>query len=514
MTEKAAKAERSLANTCAKLGITETGKRWLDLCLDPFKDLNMPTAGYPDSVTIPSVVQTIHDSYAVSVPASVSSGNNWDANIFIDQLYNNVSLYATPYDSRYQGLFLVGQGTGAYSRGGLLIRSGPAGSPLGIQTQTFGASFKQDVLGEGDVRLIGIGLEIHNTTSDLYKQGALVCYRVPDAPIQQLDINLLYDPGATSCVPTSQTAVQLIEVPTSASQAIDMPGSIQWEAKDGAYIVPVMSSPTNYPSTPEAIIPLDNDEVSGLTWAPKLTAFGVAKLMVPTDDVQNIVHGFSPSGCFLTGLSYQTTLQVNLTYYVEVFPTKSSVLRRSVQPAPGLDAKALDLYAHIIAQMPVGVEVNDNFLGAFISGIAQIARTAGSWLMGNMGNIAQGAQVVSNLASSINTNRGSVPARITRAVVDEVVEEVNSPAVRREMNRERSVVLSDQVTRKGNEIVVRASPNGITKTEYFPRGGNVSRNTSGTVGRTKIAREKKNRIIDNATKGYAGNRWIDNPKKK
>jgi len=515
MTDRAAKAERSLAKTCGKLGVTEVGKRWLDLCLDPFKDLNMPTAGYPDSVTLPSVVQTIHDSYSVSVPASVAPGAIWDTNIFIDQLYNNVPLVSTTVDYFQRFALATGQGATSYGRGGLVVRSGPAGLPLGITSTTFGASLKQDVLNEGDTRVIGIGLEIHNTTGELYKQGAIVCYRVPDAPIIDTQFNQVIDMGITPCISSSQNAVELIEVPISASQAIDMPGSLQWEAKDGAYIVPILSAPTNYPSSPEVIVPYERDEVSVATYYPKLSSTGVNKLVSLNGVYLNLVHGFSPSGCFLTGLSYQTTLQVNLTYYIEVFPTKSSVLRRSVQPAPGLDAKALDLYAHIIAHLPVGVEVNDNFLGAFISGIANIARTVGGFLGRNAGTISRGAALVSEIASNADSRRSQREetqaerfARMNPARVVEVIEEVNSPAIRRDM--ERAIVPAPRAQRPLEIVSVR--PNGEVRVSQAY--GGVSRNIGGTTRRTQKAQQKKNRMIDNATKGYAGNRWIDNPKKK
>jgi len=513
MTEKAAKAERSLANTCAKLGITETGKRWLDLCLDPFKDLNMPTAGYPDAVTIPSVVQTIHDSYSVAVPASVAAGANWDCNVFLDQLYNTQELNSVPFNPAVNLATRAGQGIVAYKRGGLVVRSGPAGSALAISSTTFGADLKQDVLNEGDTRLIGIGMEIHNTTGELYKQGALVCYRVPDAPVSDLTINLLEDYGLTACTPLAMPGVFLTDVPSTASEAIDLPGSLQWEAKDGAYIVPILTSPVNYPSEPEPLLPIEKEGSN--YYLPTLTSIGVQRVIQPFDDVSNLIHGFSTSGVYLTGLSYQTTLQVNLTYYVEVFPKITSVLRRSVQPAPGLDAKALDLYAHIVSHLPCGVEVNDNFLGAFIAGIARIASTVGRvvpTVMRGLGAVSDVANVIQGLGSS---DAGSRSLRAMRRE-DNAIEEVNSPAIIRDMNRAAIVpragpVVSDLITRNGKEIVTQVNRSGVTRTEFVP---SVNRNNGPSSVRTQKARDKKNRIIDNATKGYAGNRWIDNPKRK
>jgi hypothetical protein len=526
MTDRAAKAERSLAKTCSKLGITETGKRWLDLCLDPFKDINMPTAGYPDSVTIPSVVQTIHDSFSIAVPASVAPGANWDANIFIDQLYNAVQLYQTTFDASQSNMYQGTQAATPYQRGGLCVRSGPAGVALGTTSTTFASSFKQDVLAEGDVRLIGVGLEIHNTTGELYKQGALICYRIPDAPIQNLVVNQCVDNGATACIPLTEKAVELIEVPVTGSQAIDLPGSVQWEAKDGAYVVPVLSAPTNFPTTPEVVAPIEVDEVSAAYYYPKLSLSGAAKMVYLPNDTRNIIHSFSPTGVFLTGLSYQTTLQANLTYYVEVFPKKSSVLRRSVQPAPGLDAKALDLYAHIVAHMPVGVEVNDNFIGAFISGIANIARTVIPAIVRGAPMVLRGISTAGQIADLLTPMGGRNNAlsnlsgsnRFSNRE-EEIIEEVNSPAIIREnqraivqsapVNPRGGVIISDTLSRRGNETITQVNRNGVTRTTFQP---NVHRNNGTQSVRTQKARTKKNNIIDQATKGYAGNRWINNKK--
>lgn len=489
MTEKAAKAERSLANTCSKLGITDAGKRWLDLCLDPFKDLNMPTAGYPDAVTVPSVVQTIHDSYSVSVPVGVAAGGRWDANIFIDSLYNSVELVSTNYDAAQSYVNRVGQPATSYKRGGLVIRSAPSGTNLDVTTTTFGASLKQDVLNEGDIRVIGLGLEIHNTTEELHKAGALITYRVPDAPLTQTLVNNLENANVVACIPLSVMAVPLVELPYTASAAIDLPGSLQWEAKDGAYIVPILSSPTLYPEIAEALPPLTTDGVA--TYYPKLTASGAANLITFTQDIRNITHGFSTSGVYLTGLSYETSLQVNLTYYVEVFPKKDSVLRRSVQPATGLDARALDLYAHIVSHLPTGVEVNDNFLGAFISGIARIASGVATYapsIMRGIGLAGDLAGVVSGMANTSPSQSSMRQLSRTARATTEQIEEVDSPMVRRDARNSISPsngpVVSD-IIRSGKELVTQVNNRQVTRTEITPRRSNVHVNSGVVVSRTQ-----------------------------
>lgn len=506
MTEKAAKAERSLATTCAKYGISESGKRWLDLALDPFKDLNLPTAGYPDSVTVPSVVQTIHDSYSIAVPGGVPG--NWDCNIFIDSLYNSVDLYTTVQDLTQNSVFQAGQGATPYKRGGLIVRAGNANAALNTTTTVLGVSLKQDVLDQGDVRIIGMGLEIHNTTQELKKQGAIICYRVPDAPVQSRVITHLLDAAGSACISTAHEVLEMTIIPDTASATIDLPGSVQWEAKDGAYIVPVLAAPTNQPQTLKVLAPIVQTATS--PWYPLMTQVGVGKVINFSADNKNLLHGFSTSGCYLTGLSNETTLQVNLTYYVEVFPKITSVLRRSVQPAPGLDARALDLYAHIIAKLPVGVEVNDNFVGAFINGIAQIARTALPFLAKHASTIGQAAGFIGNMMMN--------PSRPKMQREDLEIEELDSPAVRADYNDKAIVpsngrIVSDQRVGR-NEIVTQVRPAQVVRTVIHRDNRNSMQNNGPRQARTQKARAKKNDMITQATRGYAGNRWIDNPKKK
>lgn len=511
MTEKAAKAENSIKTTCAKLGLSENGKRWFDLAVDPFKDLQMPTAGFPDNVTIPSVVQTIHESLVITNPASVPAGN-WDCNIFIDQLYNSVNLSQTTMTHGNSIAEQSSQIIGATNRGGLIVRSGSPGTPLDIRDTKFSLSLKQDVLSEGDVRVIAIGLEIHNTTAELQKQGSLICYRVPDAPVQNQVVTCVIDNGITACIPTGVDAVELLEVPYTASAAIDLPGSVQWEAKDGAYIVPVMSESENPPMTPRQLAVIADDTNAGQDYFSPMTVTGAAKIV--TVDAQNFKIPFSVSGCYLSGLSHETTLQVNLTYYVEIFPTKDSVLRRSVQPATGLDAQALCLYNHVISKLPTGVEVSDNFLGAFISGVARIAgtiarvvpsvvRTVGSVgnavsAIGNAMNFGMDAQSIGS-SIPVSTEVVTRPTHQRRREVPVIVEQSIVP-----YNPPKNVaVVSEQVRRsdRGNIVETRV---------IAPTRNSVSTNNGTRKQKTRIAQKKQNAAIRNASQGYAGNRWIDN----
>ena len=86
----------------------------------------------------------------------------------------------------------------------------------------------------------------------------------------------------------------------------------------------------------------------------------------------NAIVPITLSGAYLTGLSGETTLTVNLTYYIEQFPSIISQLKRLSAPSCPEDFAAIELYTKVARKLPTGVEVNDNFLGAFVSGVSRI----------------------------------------------------------------------------------------------------------------------------------------------
>lgn len=503
MSDLAAKAEKSIASTCKNMGVTEMGRRWFDLCVDPFKDLNMPTAGYPDTVTTPSVIQTIHDSLVVTAPGAF----NWDCNIFIDPLYIGAGLVQTPSSTNPNVKIRSGQGAFSYPRGGLIIRSAAANTPLDFTTATASLGFKTDAVAQCDFRVIGLGLEIHNTTAEINLQGALITYRVPSADLEEVTVTLVdTDSGATSCTPTALKTYVLPAPPTTAAEAIDMPGSLQWEAKHGAYIVPRIVAPSLPPVSLEFVGMLTAEGQFNV-----ISAIGANKLMhagsfsAPT--------GFSCSGVYLTGLSASTTLQVNLTYYVEVFPYKENVLRRSVQPTPGLDAAALKLYNYVSEKLPTGVPVADNSLGTFISGVARIASGVFRAIPGIARQIGGAVNVVSSIADAMDFGRSAnhLPNNNIVELRGQYIPNNNALEVvnRRHLalsNQERNVPIPGP---DRNEIVIRESRRGNLVEEVRRSGTNVAVNNGARRTKTDKAKRRYNKILQLAEQGQAGNRWAD-----
>lgn len=508
MAATAAKAEISLAKTCKKLGITEEGKRWLDLCLDPFKDMNMPTAGLPDTIELPSVVETIHDTVNISVPSSAGAGL-WDCNIFLDQLYSAVDVYSTNAFNSEHILARVGQ-TLTGTRGGVQIRSGPAGTALSQNFSAAPLNLKPDVFAGADIRLIGIGLEVHNTTAEINKQGSVVAWRSPEADEEPALVTLINDnTGTTPCVSTTVLSCFLADPPATAGEAIDLPGSLQWEAKDGVYIVPVMTQPTVLPDSHRPFMPVGSDTTTALIYTPQILAGGVANVQYST--ARNLKLPFGMAGCFFTGLSNSTTLQLNLTYYVEVFPNKLNVLRRIAQPSPPNDAMALQLYGKIQESLPVACQVSDNFIGAFIAGVARVASTVVRALPAVGRALGAGSQLISALNGDGFMNHNEVNRVIAQPSQQSAL--VISQPTRRIVQAPE--IVYPQAT-NNKQIVVYQKPPQRQEVLYVQES--VSQNTGVTQQATRKAKKRKrkaiNTAIDQAIESGIrdGNRWIENKK--
>jgi hypothetical protein len=418
--EKAAKAENRIKNICDSLGITNGGRQWLDVAIDPFKDIPQKPIGFPDRVMTNSTVQTVHTSYDIS-GSSLGFASNWDLNLFIDPLFVSKDLYSNSA-SIPNIYFLSTQGVTPYKRGGIVARAALSGTPLDITTTQNTAC--QDLVidvfdNETSARIMGIGLEVHNTTASLNKQGSVICYRVSDEPMEYPIV--LGNVSGTANSSGVYSAMELVEPPFTASEAIDLPGSVQWDAEKGVYVVPQMICEDNKPQDLKhrAIVSIDAN--TGITYTTGIIlGAGSQTGLSPTNT--NASHAFGLAGSYFTGLSPETTLTINLTYYIEQFPSFQSPLRRLATPSCPEDPAALELYTKVIRHMPTGVEVNDNFLGAFISGASRVMQMVARYApkVANAANtavrVANGVSEFARIAGGTQSVTGSNSLSLGRAI--------------------------------------------------------------------------------------------------
>jgi len=374
---RVARAERALSSMEGKLGLTPEGKEWLIAAVDPYHDTPLKVCGYPDGNTAPCCSQIIKESFNIACPAGITTGT-WDVMICMTpwakavRLFsgsrlsgtnsnpgNEVSVASTGVSTQIGGVFTIALPTGASFN--------PNASPASTSV-VYGNSTIADQYFLGDTRVIAKGLEVHNTTSELNRQGMCTTFH---SPVPNLDeagtyTNYLNTAGAATSV-NSASFIPMEMWPQSQSAAVLTPGSRQWTADQGLYIVPKLKNlvipATN---TGFAIQPfLIGQDLSNATQnlAPLGNTSGLVGSSVSS--IPNVFwDNFEIVGGIFSGLSLQTTLTVNYTYIIERQPDWTiSDLIVLVQPPPERDNIALDLYTHISDHLPVGVPVKENGLG-------------------------------------------------------------------------------------------------------------------------------------------------------
>jgi hypothetical protein len=165
-----------------------------------------------------------------------------------------------------------------------------------------------------------------------------------------------------------------------------LPGTRQWEAKHGAYVVETFDMEMNRPQTTSfqntVMVRGDftvSDYLAGSTLPAAITHGGAADGYTP------LPFKFSPkdtSGIYFTGLPWETTLTLTVRKGIETFPTFTDPLVTLARGTPAYDPAFFELYKLIAQQLPPGVAVGENASGDFwdkiLSIVQDVAPTVGS----------------------------------------------------------------------------------------------------------------------------------------
>jgi len=412
-----ARSERVLDKIGAKLGLTPSGKEWVIAAVDPYHDTPLNCCGYPDNNEAASVVQVVKLSTALVVPSQASTGN-WDCHIHSfpwmeggKGVGGNFALTTNGSQITGTGTFLLGESiitptpvqASSTQWGGLVVDSVASGantfqySDLGTSIAPFQQSLAPYLTGE--YRIISMGFEVINTTSELNVQGLVTVYRQPTANLDSAKSVLVTSGpiisggGTVSTTNTGYFDLLMTNTPPSTpGEALLLDGSKQWKAKDGAYVVSTLNSNENPPganSTTPVLHTSDLDASIAVRWilvTPSQTTGNPPATFAPSSvtgnpaDTPNVFNSvflptggvwlqpFNGAGAYFTGLSNSTTLQLNAIYYIERFPTQQDhdlvVLARNSCRG---DAIALDLYSEIVKEMPVGVPQRMNGMGEWFA---------------------------------------------------------------------------------------------------------------------------------------------------
>jgi hypothetical protein len=333
--------DKLMSTIAAQLGVSEPGRQWVTSAIDPYHDTALNVCGYPDLEESPSITQIVKSSYSISAPTSVTG--NWDCHVssFPWLIAGNVEALAN--DPLTNGGVLTPNNTtiNANGMGGVMVDTVASTSTPTFTFQQTGSGTAQtfrsldstinQTFAVGEWRQIAHGFEVINTTSDLNIQGLVTTYASPfPQRSSKSTVSYLYSNAASTPPVYGSGAVSAVFTglcPTNIADAMLLPGTRQWKAKEGAYVVPRLNNQdlsvgvdntcmvvrSNDPNAPFTVQNLGITTVSLPTGTPIFTfQSAVARESFLTD--------FNWGGAYFTGLSNSTTLTVNITRIFERFP--------------------------------------------------------------------------------------------------------------------------------------------------------------------------------------------------
>jgi len=386
--------------------LTSDGRNWLVSACDPFHDFDIAISGYPDVLTAATVVQLVKQQLQITVPTTgggiVTSGSNWDCSI---ALFPNVApgfINQSSIVTANGGVTATTSGNG-FLYGGLVSGAGPQGGAMwpngpgtgGINPSASYQQLSPNAYIKGQGRVIGMGFEVVNTTAEINKQGQVTAWRMPTKwTPSQFAFTYLTTPNVNA------TFTYMVErlPPATIAQAQLLFGSRSWAAAEGAYVVSRQNSTEN-----SALIPtffpagfVLGDYQNGV--ADTMFGPGPGVVNQSASVTSDYFLPFDISGVHFTGLSYNTTLTVNVRWYIERIPGPMEAdLVVMATPSACFDPIALELYCRAMGEMPPGVMLKENFLGEWFSNALSKVSEWAPKIGDALGNVLPGASLVGKL---------------------------------------------------------------------------------------------------------------------
>jgi len=343
--------------------LTKEGMGWLQEALNPFADFTVPPIGYPDATPGNSVVSRVTLTKAINVPAGQ------DLHVFtLPQLQPRLvgqDAFSSPTINA-----LTGAAYGTLSLCNLVTT--PTGSNTApyydavtnrwiYAVPTTVDSFDINDYLVGSSRVVALGVEIINTTSELNKCGSLISYRAP-----QCLTNSQYTQAGDPAGSPGRHLYRSTLFPATPSQALQLPGSQQWEAAEGAYLTGTMCQVQNPIGQEDYIdqfylptFKLDGIGTDAVAIAPRVSGrFPTATVCAKTP--------WNTSGAYISGIITASSFSVVLRVVVENFPQPDQLLLMTQsRPACPYDALALQIYSEAVFQLPAGTQVGNNPNGEY-----------------------------------------------------------------------------------------------------------------------------------------------------
>jgi len=337
-------------------------------------------------------------NFTVSKPAGAPAGA-WQCSVLYTGL-TGISTGSVRSASQFQAAYNKATALAA-PVGPVTIMADGAAMEM-IPDFTIGTISDVAVTTDTPYRVLAVGVEVHNTTAPMYRQGSVTTAILE--PFTRDYGNVVYND--TNGAPLANREFQadfLADIPVNEAQLRVVPSARTWEASKGVYFVPRMLAPTVGRAAYNMRDAVMEFQSTGNAYyhSQPLTGAVVAAGAVNLPVLQSPpVSGWTPMMSLFTGLSDQTTLTVTLKCLVEIFPQANSPLAPMSSPSAPYDCNALTAYSMIPSVAPYAVPVSENSAGDFFRKIITAAKTAAP-LLGLIPHVGTFLGAAGPLAASV-----------------------------------------------------------------------------------------------------------------
>ena len=319
-----------------RCGGSEEGAKWLKLAVDPFHDVDLELVGFPDQTPGRSVIYNVTKNITITRPSAVTTGK-FDAHVSFTPVVHKSGWVArdtiVSADGHTNAVKTPALNSKTMQPGIIQICTVPAGDATfraGANEDYASLDYSSllDVDGSSISRLIGCAFEVHNTTEELHKSGAVTVYRYDNN--RDAEAMRLTDGTADSDTYTSNG----IHGPPTVEANAKLLNGITWEAADGCLVPCVMDTINE----PQKLLPRRNHMITNggsrnIYWGQEdiedtvvMFSGSSSFTRVARNADPSMILPFMGSGAYFTGLSAETSLTVTMRAFVEVFPSPGNAL--------------------------------------------------------------------------------------------------------------------------------------------------------------------------------------------
>jgi hypothetical protein len=473
-----------------KDGITKSGNDWILQALDGFHDSQLKPTDYPDGPQGKLVIY--HPTLEVNVakPPNLASGATWDFHLTTQPFYGGTDSlvgFNASINTAGASLGAVGNGRGStitmvtndngFVAAPVIMDRRPSGdltftSGGSVAALNYGCVDIPKQYTEGPTRVVGMAVEVVNTTPELYRGGRVDAYELPMRPIEsdavlcgleQNGAEVFYNnlSSGNSASPvyyrTPARVVAVAQPPSRVAQAALPDNSLYWPAKHGGYFNAVFEKPPPM-SAPNQIWPAwyagdpavgNVPQVYNGPWpsaypgngslARRLVAWNVTNSPSPVGLTPSSPYEFhaylnrigvipiSRKGLYFTGLSEQTTLSVRVRFYIVRIPSINEPdIYNLALPPPKVDRRVWELYAEIVSKLPVACRFDENPLG--------------EWFKDVLGTVARWAPTVGNLVGTVVPGASLLGQGIGKAA-EVLTKETHEDAKEKHAQKEKDLLI-------------------------------------------------------------------------